>query len=441
MMDVLLLYFVAIAQAIVLPVYLSKYFSSVLLLIPVLLGPSRLGSLVMDSFSKVGILAVTLPAVVTMLFHRRPQRHFVILLTLLTIAGQLVTTSRNLATLAIALEAMSLAAAAIALYPGTRDKLRVSTTYLIFSVLAAIMLFLGLALYFAGGGAIEITGNYTKYTQTSTVIVGLALIVTAIMIKLAISPMHLWAVDVYSQGSTSAALYLSSSVKAGAMIALALLAYGPLRYVYEIGYWQMLLPLLILAALSNIIGALGMIATNKVKRILSFSSVAHAGFVVLTLAYPSPLTASIIAYYALTYSIANTVAFAAILNVKSEDEATVNELSLLYKKPLTALATAIAVLSLLGIPPTAGFNAKLLSLLAMFKSSTISFSLILALAIIAVVTTAISGYSYIKIVGSLARKPEGEVEVNYDMLDLFTWVLAILLIALYFVPTLMVPTQ
>ncbi|ALU12434.1 hypothetical protein EYM_03710 [Ignicoccus islandicus DSM 13165] len=437
MIDTMIVYFLAVLQSIVFPVYVSKYLSSILLLVPLLFGYSKLGSLVLDSFTKVGMLAVTLPAVVTLLFHRRPQRHFVILITLLTISGQLVAASRNLATLAVALEAMSLAAAAVALYPGSRDKLRVSTTYLIFSVMAAIMLFLGLALYFAGGGSIQLTNGFT---QTSTAIVGLALMVAAIMIKLAITPMHAWAVDVYSEGSTSAALYLSSSVKAGAMIALAILAYGPLRYAYELGYWQLLLPFLLLATLSNVVGAVGMVATTKVKRILSFSSVAHAGFVALTLAYPTQLTASVIAYYALVYSIANTVAFSSVLMVKAEDDATVNELSLLYKKPLTALAVAIAVLSLLGLPPTAGFNAKLFSLLALFHSSKISPWLLTTFAIIAVVSTAISGYSYIKIVGYLSKKPEDRSDVRISSIDVFSWILALLLLVMYFVPVLSVPT-
>ena len=437
MIGLLIIYSFAIFQAILLPVYVSRYLSSILLLLPMFLSEAKLGSLVLDTFSKIGILAVTLPAIVTLLYHRRPQRHFVILITLLTISGQLVSASRNLATLAVALEAMSLAAAAVALYPGSRDKLKVSTTYLIFSVLAAVMLFMGLAFYFAGGGSIKLTNGFT---QTSTAIVGLALMVTAIMIKLAISPMHTWAVDVYSQGSTSAALFLSSSVKAAAMIALAILAFGPLKYAYELGYWQLLLPFLILAVLSNIIGAVGMVVSDKVKKILSFSSVIHAGFVALTLAYPGPLTASIIAYYALTYSIANTVAFASILMVKSEDDAYVGDLSILYKKPLTALAVAIAILSLLGLPPTAGFNAKLFSLLALLRSTEMSPVLLTAFAIIAVVSTAVSGYSYIKIVGYLAKRPETETRVETTDMDVFLWILSLLLIVMYFAPVFSVPT-
>ncbi len=428
--------FLAIVQALIFPVSISRYISSILLLASILVAQGRLGSLVVDDFTRMGMLAIAIPAVITLLFHKKPQRHFVLLVTILTLSGYMVAASRNLATLVISLEAMSLTAAAVAFYPGTKEKVRTVVTYLIFSVLAAVMLFLGLAFYYAGCRS----ANLTDFTQTSTAIVGIVLMLAAIMVKLAISPMHTWAVDVYSESSTSAAIYLSSAVKAGAMLALAILSVGPLKLAYNVNYWQILVPALLLAALSNIVGAAGMVSTDRVKRILSFSSIAHAGFVALALAFPGPYSASIIAYYALTYSIANTIGFSSVLLVKGEDDAEVSALSLLYKRPITALAVAIAILSLLGIPPTAGFNAKLLTLMALFKSSNLPYGLLLAVALVSVVFTAASGYAYIKMVGALARKPEDAKVVSRIDLEILMWALAAMLIILYFFPLRSVPT-
>ena len=431
MIGTLVLGLIAIAQALVFPANVSRVLSAILLALALFFSGGKVGSLVGDQFTKVGMLSVLIPAVVTLLFHKKPQRHFVLLVTMLTMAGYLVAASRNLATLAISLEALALAATAVAFYPGEKEKMRVTATYLIFSVVAAVLLFTGLAFYFAGTGTISLT----EFTQTPTAIVGLTFLLAAIMIKLAIFPMHAWAVDVYSLSSTSAAIYLSSSVKSAAMLALAILLAGPLKYAYQAGYWQVMVPALVLVICSIAAGAAGMARSKGVKRLLAFSSIAHAGFLSLVLATPGAFSAGVIAYYALVYSLSNTVAFSAPLLLKGEEDVSLEELSLLYKRPLTALAVAIAFISLLGLPPTAGFNAKLLALVSLFKSVEIPKWFLMFTAIAAVVFTAATGYGYIKAVGYLAKKPE-EGPQPWPELELLMIVYAIMILLLYFYPVI-----
>ncbi len=429
MIGALVLGLIAIAQALIFPASVSRVLSAILLSLALFFANGRVGSLVGDQFTQVGMLAVLIPAIVTLLFHKRQQRHFVLLVTMLTLAGYLVAASRNLATLAISLESLALAAAAVAFYPGEREKMRVTATYLIFSVMAAVLLFMGLAFYFAGANTVSLV----QFTQTPTAIVGLTFLLAAIMLKLAIFPMHAWAVDVYSLASTSAAIYLSTSVKAAAMLALGILLAGPLKFAYQAGYWQVIIPALVLVVCSIAAGAAGMARSKGVKRLLAFSSIAHAGFLSLVLATPGAFSAGVIAYYALVYSLSNTVAFSAPLLLKGEGEATLEELSLLYKRPLTALAVAIALISLLGLPPTAGFNAKLLALVSLFKSSAIPQWFLLATAIAAVVFTAATGYGYIKAIGYLAKKPE-ETPQPWPELELLMIIYAFMILLLYFYP-------
>ena len=429
MIGALVLGLIAIAQALIFPASVSRVLSAILLSLALFFANGRVGSLVGDQFTQVGMLAVLIPAIVTLLFHKRQQRHFVLLVTMLTLAGYLVAASRNLATLVISLESLALAAAAVAFYPGEREKMRVTATYLIFSVMAAVLLFMGLAFYFAGANTVSLV----QFTQTPTAIVGLTFLLAAIMLKLAIFPMHAWAVDVYSLASTSAAIYLSTSVKAAAMLALGILLAGPLKFAYQAGYWQVIIPALVLVVCSIAAGAAGMARSKGVKRLLAFSSIAHAGFLSLVLATPGAFSAGVIAYYALVYSLSNTVAFSAPLLLKGEGEATLEELSLLYKRPLTALAVAIALISLLGLPPTAGFNAKLLALVSLFKSSAIPQWFLLATAIAAVVFTAATGYGYIKAIGYLAKKPE-ETPQPWPELELLMIIYAFMILLLYFYP-------
>jgi len=433
----LILDMLAILQALVFPVQLSRYLSAILLTLSIYFATGKVGSLVGDAYTELGMLAVAIPAVITLMFHKRPQRHFVLLTTLVTVAGYLVVASRNLATLAVSLEAMSLAAAAIAFYPATKEKIRTLTTYLIFSVLAAALLFSGLAFYFAGTNSFSLV----KFTQTSTAIVGLTLILASIMIKIAVTPMHSWAVDVYSLSSTSAALYLSNAVKAAAFLALGILAAGPIKVAFSAGYWQVLVPVLALAALSVAVGAGGMALSDKTKKLLAFSSIAHAGFATLAIANPGPTAAAILAYYALVYSIANTAAFASVLLLRGEEDVSLSGLSLLYRRPVTALAFATAIVSLLGIPPTAGFNAKLFALFNLLASNEIPQAFLLVIAILAVVFTAATGYGYAKAIAAVSKRPEEEMEIGNWGLEALIWLLAALLILLYFYPLLPAPTN
>ncbi len=429
MIGALVLGLIAIAQALIFPASVSRVLSAILLSLALFFSGGRVGSLVGDQFTQVGMLAVLIPAVVTLLFHKKQQRHFVLLVTMLTLAGYLVAASRNLATLAVSLESLALAATAVAFYPGEREKMRVTATYLIFSVMAAVLLFMGLAFYFAGTNTVSLT----QFTQTPTAIVGLTFLLAAIMLKLAIFPMHAWAVDVYSLASTSAAIYLSTSVKAAVMLALGILLAGPLKFAYQAGYWQVIIPALVLVVCSIAAGAAGMARSKGIKRLLAFSSIAHAGFLSLVLATPGAFSAGVVAYYALVYSLSNTVAFSAPLLLKGEGEASLEELSLLYKRPLTALAIAIALISLLGLPPTAGFNAKLLALVSLFKSEAIPQWFLLAIAVAAVVFTAATGYGYIKAIGYLAKKPEQGPE-PWPELELLMIIYAFMTLLLYFYP-------
>jgi NADH-quinone oxidoreductase subunit N len=299
-----------------------------------------------------------------------------------------------------------------------------------------VLLFSGLAFYFAG------TGGYSlvRFTQTSTAIVGLTLILASIMIKIAVSPMHSWAVDVYSLSSTSAATYLSNAVKAAAFLALGILIAGPVKMAYHSGYWQVLVPVLALAALSVAVGAAGMALAKGTKRLLAFSSIAHAGFALLAIANPGPLAAAILAYYALVYSIANTIAFSSVLLVNGEEEAPLEALSLLYRRPLTALALAIAAISLLGIPPTAGFNAKLFAIFNLLRTSQIPYAYALGIAIAAMFFSAATGYGYAKLIAAVSKAPEAEKVEGDVRLELLLWLFAALLILLYFFPALPKPT-
>ncbi|ABU82325.1 proton-conducting transporter membrane subunit [Ignicoccus hospitalis] len=431
----LLLDLLAILQALLLPAQLSKYLSAFLLTLSIFFASGKVGSIVGDYYTQMGMMAVAVPSIITLLFHTRPQRHFILLVTLVTVAGYLVAASRNLATLAVSLEALSLSAAAIAFYPASKDKIRVLSTYLVFSVFAAVLLFSGLAFYFAGTN----TFSLVEFTQTSTAIVGLTLILASIMVKVALAPMHAWAVDVYSLSSTSAALYLSNAVKASAFVALGILAAGPLEMAMSVGYWQVLVPVMLLAVASIAVAAGGMALSSETKRLLAFSSIAHAGFATLALAAPGPTAAAILAYYALVYSLSNTIGFSAVLLLKKEGEASLSELSLLYKRPLTALAFAIGIISLLGIPPTAGFNAKLFALFNLLTSTNLPNWYALAIALAAVVFTAATGYGYAKAIAAVAKRPEGEPEANAG-LELMMWFMAFVVLLLYFYPALPVPT-
>lgn len=234
--------------------------------------------------------------------------------------------------------------------------------YLIMGIVATGLLTFGIALIYAATGSFHLPETMTTLTSDSSGLrplglLGWALLLAAVGFKVSLVPFHLWTPDVY-QGAPSSVNALLSTGSKGAVFAALLTA---LWAVPAAGLEQLFPILWILAALSLVFGTLGALGQSNLKRMLAYSSVVHMGYVLTALLAGGVAGHSAVIFYLVVYAIANLGAFGVITSFAmhgQEPQDYDNLEGLGYHHPRRASALAFFLLSLAGIPPTAGFIGK-----------------------------------------------------------------------------------
>jgi NADH-quinone oxidoreductase subunit N len=227
---------------------------------------------------------------------------------------------------------------------------------------------------------------------------GVVLIITGIGFKLALVPFHMWTPDVY-QGAPAPVTAFVATVSKGGMFALLL------RYFNQSGanhFTSVLLVFSIIAIASMLAGNLLALFQNNVKRILAYSSIAHMGYLLVALDVGGPMGTDAVVFYLVAYFVMTLGAFA-VVTVLSEQHRDADQLEdyrgLFWRRPILALVFTAMLLSLAGIPLTAGFLGKFYIVAA--GAAVGAWSLILILAI----TSTIGLFYYLRIVAALYQQP------------------------------------
>jgi NADH-quinone oxidoreductase subunit N len=234
--------------------------------------------------------------------------------------------------------------------------------------------------------------------------VGLLLILSGFFFKLAVVPLHFWTPDVYEGTANETVSFIATLPK---LAAVALM----LRIVSLAGAGSVNLvqALVLLAAISMTFGNLAALVQTDLKRLLAYSSIAHAGYILLGVLSLNAAGFSAAVYHITAYLLMNLACFLVICTVSREGEnVSIADLAGLYRRsPLLAFTLAVGAFALAGIPPTAGFTGKLFLFTAALNQGH------LALVVIAAVNTAISIYYYLNIVRSAyGHDPDGLPEVT-----------------------------
>ncbi|MFN2238493.1 MAG: NADH-quinone oxidoreductase subunit N [Thermoanaerobaculia bacterium] len=241
--------------------------------------------------------------------------------------------------------------------------------------------------------------------------VAVVLLMGGIGFKLALAPFHGWAPDVYQGAPTPVAAWLSTAPKAATLVALIriwdALAQGEARPA-----WAGLVAAL--AVLSMVVGNLVAIAQRDLKRMLAYSGIAHVGYMMIAVYVLSPDSVAAVTIYAVSYALMNIGAFGviALLQKNQNDAQTLDDIAGLgFRRPFHGIALAIAMLSLAGVPPTAGFIAKFY----LFKTAIESGAVWIT--IVAIVMSITSVYYYLRVVYYLYMKDADEpvVETGKDI--------------------------
>lgn len=292
------------------------------------------------------------------------NREELYLLLILAAAGGLVLAcSRHLAALFIGLELLSVPVFAMVAY-AFREKrsLEAGVKYMVLSALASALLLFGMALLYAQAGTLSFSGIGRQLADNGRdplVLAGIGLMLAGLGFKLSVAPFHLWTPDVYEGAPAPVGAFLATASKTAVFAVL-------LRFLAEApGAHDDLLRTIIavIAAASILIGNLLALTQNNLKRLLGYSSIAHFGYILVAIVAGVDLTVEAVAIYLITYIVTTLGAFGVVALMSSpyrghDADALSHYRGLFWKRPyLTAVLTAM-MLSLAGIPVTAGFIGK-----------------------------------------------------------------------------------
>lgn len=319
----------------------------------------------------------------------------------------LVNAYHNFAMLFIGIEVMS-----VALYVlvGIRKtdlaSNEASLKYFLMGAFSTGFLLFGITLLYGASGTFDLAELRT-YVQTSTEISplfygGVLLLLCGLCFKVGAAPFHFWTPDVYDGAPILITSYMSTVVKVASFVGFLRLFSTALVPMHD--FWTPILLIIIIITL--FVGNITALLQSSFKRMMAYSSISHAGYMLFAIVSIGATSASGMLVYATAYSLASVVAFGVLILVKrstgSENFESFNGLA--KKEPMLALILTIAMLSLAGVPLTAGFMGKFM----MFNNVMGTYNI--TLLILAVVNAAIGVYYYLHVVVNMYfRKPEGEV--------------------------------
>lgn len=319
---------------------------------------------------------------------------------LVLIAGagaMLMAASRDLLMLFLALETLSIPLYILAASSrGVPRSQEAGMKYFLLGAFSSAFFLFGVALLYGVAGTTRLPeiGRALSGGQSGAgAAAGVGLLVIGLGFKAAIVPFHTWAPDVYEGAPLPAVAFMSVIAKVGAFAAL--LRVFPLTLAALADQWTLTLG--VLSAATMIVGNLAALAQTSYKRMLAYSSIAHTGYLLVGVATGTPAAVTAVITYLAVYAAMTTGAFAvAVALERSGQEADRIEdyAGLAGRAPLLAAATAVFMISLAGLPPTAGFVAKLGVFLAAIEGGGAGG---LALALIGVLTSVVSVYYYLRV--------------------------------------------
>jgi NADH-quinone oxidoreductase subunit N len=334
-----------------------------------------------------------------------------ILMLVATLGSMVLAASSHWVSLFLGLELLSIALYAMIAYLHTRPlPVEAGIKYLVLAALSAAFLLFGIALLYAALGTMELPRMAALITSgadfdRALVLPALALVTTGLGFKLAVVPFHLWTPDVYEGASAPVTAYIAT-VSKGAIFAVLL------RYFYQSGahgFTAMFWVFTVIAMASMIAGNILGLLQRNVKRMLAYSSIAHLGYMLVAFEAGGELGPSAVSFYLVAYFVTMLGALGVISvlsNGGNEPDEIDDYHGLFWRRPAIAAVLTIMLLSLAGIPLTAGFIGKFYLLAA--GASAALWTLVITL----IVTSGIGLYYYLRIVVAMYAGAESRPAVE-----------------------------
>lgn len=387
------------------------------------------GMVLFDHFSiAFSVVCIVLTGLVFFMakdyFHRISENvaEYYTLILFSLLGAVLVTSYHNLSMLFIGIEIMSVALYILA---GIKKKDFASNEaalkYFLMGAFSTGFLLFGIALIYGATGSFDLSviGQFVVDNPANLPVIlygGILLLIIGLAFKVGAAPFHFWTPDVYDGAPTLITTFMSTVVKTAAFagfLRLFMFSFAPLQ-----DFWMPVM--LVITIVTLFIGNITALVQHSVKRMLAYSSIAHAGYMLFGIVALGVTSAGSVLLYATAYSLASVIAFGSLILVKratgSDDFEAFNGLG--KRNPILAVSVTIAMLSLAGIPLTAGFIGKFL----MFATAMRDYQVLLI--VLAVLNAAMGIYYYFRVIIAMYFKAEEREHIpmplNYKVVFIFS---------------------
>lgn len=336
----------------------------------------------------------------------RFQGEYYALILLSTTGMMLMAATGELISIFVSLELVNLSLYALVGFLKNDKSAEASLKYLLLSAIASAILLFGMALVYGFTGQTnlgEIARNIQSFSTLVTgqpaLLTGIILLIAGFGFKIAMFPFHMWVPDVYEGAPTPITAYLSVGSKAAGFAVILRVFYSAFQTPVALSRdWGMVFA--VASVITMTLGNILAIHQNNIKRMLGYSSIAQAGYILVGLATVAfaPVTITVgqssILFFLISYALTNLGAFIAIIAISNHTGSDmIDDFAGMGKRsPLMALCLSLCMISLIGMPPAAGFIAKFY-----LFSSAVQHDL-LWLVVIAVINSVISAYYYLRVV-------------------------------------------
>jgi NADH-quinone oxidoreductase subunit N len=378
-------------------------------------GIAFAGAIAVDGFSAYFQLVILIAAAFVVLMsldylgeNRLPGAEFYSLLLFATVGMMLMATAGDLIIIFLGLETMSIA---VYVLVGLRRRdprsNEAAMKYFLLGAFSTGFLLYGIALVYGATGTIKLAPIHaalaSNMASNHLLMLGLAMLVIGFGFKVAAVPFHMWTPDVYEGAPTPITAFMAVGVKLAAFagfVRVFLVNFGPVSPHWATALW-------VLAALTMTGGNLIAVVQTNIKRMLAYSAIAHAGYLLVGMTAAGPQAGSAVLYYLLAYAFTNLGAFAVVVALErrtSQSDEISDYRGLARRAPALAAAMTIFLLSLTGVPPLAGFMGKFYIFSAAISAGDVG------LVIIAVLNSVLSAYYYLYVIVAMYME-EGGLEV------------------------------